>query len=290
MAVMKTIRTAVIPVGGLGTRFYPLSKTLNKCLLPVYNRPLVDYIIDNLVTAGLSRVVFISREQDVQLERYLSEDLELRSTLSEVGKSHIYDSKIRPIHERIQTVVVHQPAHTQRGTAAALVWAREYVSPGEPFVVTMGDHFLWRAGEKSDLREMIESYEATGASAACMVEQVKTFSEIANNAAVLTKTGPKGELLLRDIIEKPETDPGVRLSNVGQYIFDDAVFRIIKQQPADARSGEYGLPDTLKIMSRHVPVLVHPIVGREIDCGTPQDWLAANNFAAKHIIPLAVLH
>lgn len=279
---MKQIRTAIVPIGGLGTRFYPVTKTLSKCLLPVYNRPVIDYIIDNCLAAGLTRLLLIPIGTGSQAIHYLKEDSGLKQALTEVGKEKMYSELIEPLHARIETAIIEQPANSERGTAAAISWARPFLPADEPFVVMMGDNFLWRGDGGSDLLDMINSFQQSGAVAACLVEKVKTFEQLKPNAAVKPRAASDGRHYLETIIEKPQTDVKPRLANVGRYIFNPSVFDIVEQQAPDPRFGETVLTDTLQMLSEHQPVLVHTMQGRQLDCGTPDHWLTTNNFIARH--------
>lgn len=276
---MNQITTAVIPVGGLGTRFFPLTKTLRKYLLPVYDRPVLDYLIDNCIEAGIDRIIFIAASGDIQLKHYLGENEDLRNDLCARGKEAMYTQLIEPLHKRINFVVIEQAQGGPYGPAAALLQARALLTH-ESFVFMMGDDFLWRADHGSDLKEMIESYYQSGAEAACMVEKVHTFEALSRNAAV-TLTSAEGWRFMKDIIEKPAVDIRPRLASIGRYIFNANIFEVIAGQPLDKRNGELHLSDTLRILCQEAPVLVHIMKGRQLDCGTPENWLRSNNFIAR---------
>jgi len=278
---MTGITTAVIPVGGLGTRFYPLTKTLRKYLLPVYDRPVIDYLLDNCIEAGIQHVVFVVMEGDLQLAHYLGEDVVLKQALTSRGKGYVYTKLIAPLHKRIKTTIVEQPLGTNCGTAAAILFAQKHLPADEPFMVMMGDNFLWRADGGSDIADMITSYQNSGAAGACMVEHAQTFSGLQCNAAVTLRPGAGQYRYLQDIVEKPTRDVRPRLGSVGRYIFEPSIFAILHSQEPDKDSGEYYLPDTIKLLSQQSLVLVHTIQGRQLDCGIPKNWLRTNNFIAR---------
>lgn len=276
---MQSITTAVVPVGGLGTRFLPAMKSGLKCLLPVYNRTVLDYLVDNCLEAGIQKILLVPSKHFLAIEHYVSEDRALRKELIHRGK-HSLCELIVPLRSKIDIQFVAQPDGTPTGTAAALACVRDHIRPRESFVVMMGDDFLWRRGGESDLRDMIMAYEKTGATAGCMVSRARTFAEIRHNAVVTTR-GKRAPYYLDNIIEKPPEDEGSRFSSIGRYIFDTGVFDVIRKQPPDPRSNEIHLSDTLRLLSKQGPVLVHVMKGRHLDCGVPERWLATNNFIAR---------
>jgi UTP--glucose-1-phosphate uridylyltransferase len=284
---MKRITTAVIPIGGLGTRFYPITKTVRKYLLPVYDRPVVDYLLDNCIDAGLSRVIFVTSEGDDQIAHYLNEDLALRKALIDRGKGTVYTTLIEPLHGRIKTVVIEQPSGDPVGTSPALIRAKDQLDRDEPFIVMMGDDFLWKKDSGSDLKDLIDSFYKAKASAACLVERVKTFAEIEHKAAVVTYPTQNGFNLMRDIIEKPAEDKFGRLISFGPYLFTWKIFDAIATQKPNPKTGEMCLADAIRILCRTDPVLVQEIKGKHFDCGTPDSWLATNNFVRRAIMARA---
>jgi len=215
----------------------------------------------------------------LEIEQYVSEDQSLRKELLHRGK-HALCELIIPLRSKIDIQLVAQSDGTPAGTAAALACVRDYIRPGESFVVMMGDDFLWRRGEKSDLRDMIVAYEKTGATAGCMVRRARAFAEIQHNAVVVAR-GKRAPYYLENITEKPQEDIGSRFSSIGRYIFDTTVFDTILKQPPDPRNGEIHLSDTLRLLSQQGPVLVHVMKGYHLDCGVPERWLATNNFMAR---------
>lgn len=277
---MNKITTAVIPAGGLGTRFFPLTKTLRKYLLPVYDRPVLDYLIDNCIEAGLTRIIFVAAAGDTHLRHYLGENKDLQMDLTARGKETMYAQLIEPLHKRINFEVIEQPMGGPYGPAAALLQAQHLLDPNQPFVFMMGDDFLWRTDQGSDLADMIAAYHNSPAIAACMVERVATFEALQRNAAV-TLAPARGHRFMQDIIEKPVIDSRPRLASIGRYILEHSVFDAIARQPVDERNGELHLSDTLRLLCREAPVLVHVMKGRQLDCGTPENWLKSNNFIAR---------
>lgn len=278
------IRKAVIALAGFGTRFLPITKTIQKEMLPVINRPVVDYLVDDLVKAGIEEVILVVSEHNKQALHYFRENPRLKAYLEAKGKAEVYD-QIEELHQRVKITFVKQSDEDQYGTAIPVKLAKQYLQDEEAFVVLMGDDIPYNADGSSEVARMIEHLETTGAKAlATFVEQPTDQLHMYGVADMVEENGHR---YLKELVEKPE--PGTapsNLANISKYILTPAVFDLIDQQQPDEKSGELYITDTVTELAKTEKVAVYTPQGVYLDCGYPLGWLKANLTIAKNDLKL----
>ncbi len=275
-----SIKKAVITTAGFGTRFLPISKTIQKEMLPILNRPLVDYVVADLVKAGIEEIIFVVSEHNQQIKHYYSENPRLKKYLEQKGKNELYQ-QVEHIHQQAQFTFKVQPDAERYGTAVPVKICEDLLRNEEAFLVFMGDDFVYSGNDQSAAAAMIELYKHSKAENGGHIGGVATFIERPTNE--LHKYGI-AEIEQRDqftylkrLIEKPT--PGTapsNLSNISKYILTPAVFEIIHQQGVNPQSGELYITDTVQTLAEQAGVVVHRPHGEYLDGGNVVSWFKAN--------------
>jgi UTP--glucose-1-phosphate uridylyltransferase len=275
------INKAVVAVAGFGTRSLPVTKTIQKEMFPVINRPVVDYLVDDLVKAGIREIIFVTNDHNQQIFHYYRENKRLERYLEKMNKANLYD-EVRDLHKKAQFHFVNQTEENGYGTAVPVKLAQKHLENEEAFIVLMGDDIPYNSDGKSETKRMIETLNSSGADAlATFVEQNEDQLHRYGIASVKEKNGQK---YLKDLVEKPElgTAPS-NLANISNYILNPAIFKIIDGQEPNKKSGELYITDTVAKLAKKQEVLVHIPDGKYLDAGYPLGWLKANLTMAKDI-------
>ncbi|MFH2118459.1 MAG: sugar phosphate nucleotidyltransferase, partial [Candidatus Paceibacterota bacterium] len=258
----------------------PITKTIQKEMLPVIDRPAIDYVVDDLIKAGITEIIFVISEHNNQVLHYYSENSRLENYLKKIGKDQIYE-KIRDLHKKAQFHFVKQADSDPYGTAIPVKLAKEYLLNEEAFVVLMGDDILYNADGSSETARMIKHLSDAGAnSLAAFVKQPTERLKMYGVADIVEKNGVQ---YLKNLVEKPA--PGTapsNLANISKYILTPEVFEIMDQQELDPKSGELYITDTVTILAKTQDVAIYEPQGAYLDCGYPLGWLKANLAIAKN--------
>ena len=274
------LRKAVIALAGFGTRFLPVTKTIQKEMIPVINRPVVDYLVDDLVKAGIEEIIFVVSDHNKQALHFYRENPRLEEYLQQVGKAHLY-GEIKGLHQKATFHFVKQTDQDQYGTATPVKLAQEHLEGESAFFVLMGDDIPYNADGTSEARQMMDFLSETGADAlATFVEQPQEQLQMYGVADPIERNGVQ---YLKELVEKPApgTEPS-NLANISKYILTPDVFEIIEQQQPDARYDELLITDTVSELAKTKNVAVYTPKGVYLDCGYPLGWLKANLTLAKN--------
>ncbi len=268
------ITKALITAAGFGTRFLPITKTIQKEMLPLLDRPIIDYVVDDLVAAGVTEIIFVISEHNDQMVHYYRENNRLRQYLTDRNKAALYN-QVAAIHQKATIRFIRQSDAEQYGTATPLKLAESMLREEEAFFVFMGDDLLYNPSGISESAKMIKLIHETGASAVATCVR-KPTDELYRYGVIKTKNN-QNFLMLDSIVEKPE--PGKApsdLVNISKYIFTPKVFDILAQQVPDQSSGELYITDTITILAQTDDVVIHIPDGSYLDGGNPLEWLKAN--------------
>lgn len=269
------ITKALITAAGNGTRFFPITKTVQKEMLPLLNRPLIDYVVDDCLKAGIKEIILVVRENDSLIRRYYSANPDLQRIFQKLGKPEKYQ-QLAQIHSKASFIFVNQSENDPYGTAVPLRIARPHLETEEAFLVMMGDDFIYYPDqESSTARELINLMKTTRAGAAMTCIPVPAATARKYGIAEVVKKN--GRYYLKTLIEKPS--PGKTsstLANISKYAFTPQVFKVLAKQKPEAKSGELMITDTLLALAKKSPVAVHLSSGEYLDCGYPAGWLKAN--------------
>ncbi|MEM6617593.1 MAG: UTP--glucose-1-phosphate uridylyltransferase [Pseudomonadota bacterium] len=273
---LASVRTAIFPVAGLGTRFLPATKTTPKELLPVLDTPLIQYAIDEARSAGIERLVFVSHPSKAAIERHVMDDRALRETLLSRGKGSIADKlKASSFDSEDDVVFVMQDAPL--GLGHAVLCARNHVLPG-PVAVLLPDDLI--LGQKGCIAEMIEAYGRISAGhlvATSEVERSKTGAY--GILDVRHRTGPVATA--KGIVEKPAPDKAPSTTAVvGRYVLDASIFEDLATQ-APGAGGEIQLTDAIANGIPRTGLAGFSFSGTRFDCGSKAGMLKATLHVAR---------
>jgi UTP--glucose-1-phosphate uridylyltransferase len=264
---MSVIRTAVLPVGGMGTRFLPATKAVPKEMLPVVDRPLIQYAIDEAREAGIDRFVLVTARGKTALEDYFDIAFELETTQRERGKSleAIAPTKMTP------GSVIHIRQQEPMGLGHA-VWCARHVVGDEPFAVLLPDDLM--VGEPGCLKQMVDAYAKVGGNLICAQEVAR---EKTASYGIVTPGSQAGALTeVKGLVEKPkpEVAPST-LAIVGRYILQPEVMRVLEKGEKGA-GGEIQLTDAMAHMIGQQAFHAVTFAGTRYDCGEKFGFLQAN--------------
>jgi len=270
---MTKITKAIIPVAGWGTRMLPITKAIEKCMLPVGTRPVIDYVVQDVVAAGIKDIYFVVGEQSTQIQNYYRSNIQLSDYLRRQGK----EDKL-PLIAPLEGVSIHfitQPSTGAYGTSVPVGLASEYIADDESAVVIMGDQFFWRTDGGSNTSDLIEPVSNRDLSAG--LYGVKMPIDNIDSSIEKDKDGN----FVR-IVEKPK--PGeapTDLQNASFYIFDKAIFEFARTLPANPKRGEFEVTDAINAyVESGEKITVGTVKGEYMECGSLSGWLHANNVVA----------
>ncbi len=266
----QKVRKAVIPCAGYGTRFLPMTKASPKEMLPVVDKPVIQYIVEEAVASGIEEIILITGSNKRAIEDHFDYNFELEETLKRGNKMEQYN-EIRAISDMAKFIFVRQKE--QLGNGHAVLQAKEVVGD-EPFVVLWGDDIC--AGKIPRTKQMIDAYEKYNASVINVI--TTTDAQAPFRYAIIT--GEKvsdTDTKIDKITEKPgESATSPYHASVGGYVFTPSMFSILETLPA-GKNGEIWLPDAIKVLLERESVYAHEFQGgKYYDCGNKLEYLKAN--------------
>ncbi len=273
---MQKITKAIIPVAGWGTRRLPITKIIEKSMLPVGNRPLVDYSVQELIKAGITDIyMVISNVEPCQVQEFYRDNLALNDYLVERGKAdRLALAKTLPDHVKIH-YTTQDPAG-RYGTAVPIALVVEEYNLDEPVLVFMGDDFVWNPDGESAAESLIHSLESENESAILGVEIPR---EKVDKYGVLSVQDGK----LVDVIEKPSIEEAPsNMINVSKYIMSRDLLRrvvnYVKSHDFGPLDQEYLVTDPIDEYIKEGGIMrVAPTTGEYLDGGSVEGWVHANN-------------
>ncbi|MGZ9713176.1 UTP--glucose-1-phosphate uridylyltransferase GalU [Glaciimonas sp. GNP009] len=272
----KTITKAIFPVAGLGTRFLPATKASPKEMLPIVDKPLIQYAVEEAAAAGITQMIFVTGRNKRAIEDHFDKAYELEAELTAKNKQELLDllRDIKP--KNVQCIYVRQAEALGLGHA---VLCAEKLVHGEPFAVILADDLL--DGKIPVMRQMTELYAEHGSS--IIGVQAITLAQSRSYGVVAGTRMDDKLLTLHGIVEKPapENAPS-NLGVVGRYVLNPSIFQYLHNLQPGA-GGELQLTDGIAAMLAHERVLAYQFKGTRYDCGSKQGYLRATvEFALKH--------
>lgn len=262
------VTTAVIPAAGLGTRFLPATKATPKEMLPVVDKPAIQYVVEEAVAAGLDDILFVTGRSKRPLEDHFDRNLELESALEAKGDA----ARLLSVTESNDLARIHYVRQGDAlGLGHAVLMAERHVG-NHPFAVLLGDDLI--DPRDAVLERMIAVRDELGGSVLCLMEVPRDQISLYGCAAV-SPTGSDGVVQVTDLVEKPDVDAAPSsLAVIGRYILDPEVFSVLaRTQPG--RGGEIQLTDALRELA--LAGRVHGVLfrGRRYDTGDRLSYLQA---------------
>ncbi len=271
------IRKAVFPVAGLGTRFLPATKTVPKEMLPIVDKPLIQYAVDEAIEAGCDTLIFVTNRYKHAVADYFDKAYELEQKLEKSGKYEQLDLIRNILPPHVRAVFVTQAEAL--GLGHAVLCAKAIVG-NEPFAVLLPDDLIWNRGDGA-LKQMADAAEATGAS--IIAVQDVPHEQTGNYGIVATEAFSGRSGRIRAIVEKPK--PEVAPSNlavVGRYVLDGRIFDLLERTTPGA-GGEIQLTDAIAALLTEKPVHAYRFQGTRFDCGTHLGLIEATiRYALDH--------
>jgi len=272
---MNRVKTAVIPVAGLGTRLLPASKAIPKEMVPVVDKPVIQYVVEEAIAAGIRRIVLVTRSGKEAIENHFDRNFELESELKWKGKSELLRRITNTVPAGVELLSVRQPKAAGLGDAIRCAAA---AIGDEPFAVMLPDvlvHTRLNAGW--NMKHMIDRFGKTRA-AQILVERVPgnlvDQYGIVDCGHKLMKVGQTARIF--DMIEKPSaTEAPSDLAIVGRYILPPLVLELLKSTGRGA-GGEIQLTDAMSDLLERSPLEALMMRGRTYDCGNKTGYMQAN--------------
>jgi UTP--glucose-1-phosphate uridylyltransferase len=268
------LRRAVFPVAGYGTRFLPASKAIPKEMLPIVDKPAVQYVVEEAVAAGVKTAIFVTAEGKSAIEDHFDRNLRLEAFLAERGKHDLLEVA-RQVGNMVEVVAVRQK--TPLGLGHAVLQAAPVLGD-EPFAVLLGDDII--VGQPPAIARLAELHRDTGAPVLAVMEVPR--AEIRHYGCIDGEMVSPGVWRVRNLVEKPAVIAAPsNLAIIGRYVLTPEVLRTLAETPSD-RGGEIQLTEGLKRYLAKGPIFACTFPGRRYDAGNKVDFLRATVEIARH--------
>lgn len=266
---MKKIRKAVIPAAGFGTRFLPETKAMPKEMLPIVDKPTIQYIVEEILASGIQEILIISGHAKRAIEDHFDSSPELEEHLYETGKLDL----LREIRKVASVRIHYTRQQYMRGLGDAILCAKEFMD-GEPFGVILGDDVVYTGNHEPALHQLIDQYNKTGGTIiGCQVVKKEAVSSYGIIDGV--KTEDPNLLKVKDMVEKPSINEAPStFAALGRYIITPDVFDVL-EQTKPGKGGEIQLTDALRVMAHKGNVYAYNFQGKRYDIGNKLGYLKA---------------
>jgi UTP--glucose-1-phosphate uridylyltransferase len=276
--MQNKVTKAIIPVAGYGTRRLPLTKAVEKCMIPIGNRPIIDYVVEDCLRGGITQIIFVVSEQSSQLRTYYGHNPALEKHLTKKNKPDML-ALIQPPKGVDFKYVIQPNDDSKYGTTIPVWLCRDYINDGEQFLVIMGDQFFYRDDAGSNVTDLINLVQSKGALAGLLGvnvprEEVKKYGVIDQDQNGWYKR----------IVEHPDPQNAPStLNNASFYLFDSKIFKNFDDDVSVPCEGEYMIIDSINhYVQDGNNMAVGEAKGQYLDGGTVEGWLNANNYWAQH--------
>ncbi|MDR1125842.1 MAG: UTP--glucose-1-phosphate uridylyltransferase GalU [Deltaproteobacteria bacterium] len=263
------IRKAVIPVAGWGTRSLPATKNIPKEMLPIYNKPVVQYIVEEAIGAGLEDVVFITNRDKKIIEDHFDYNTQLEVVLERAGKTDML-KEVRAVAEMANIISVRQKRAL--GLGHAVLCAKDIVRYDDAFAVMLGDDLMF--GSNNGIQQLLEVARLERKAVIGVMEV--PLEEVKRYGIISGKEISPGVYKVDSLVEKPEIQKAPsRLAIIGRYVLTPYIFNYLENQ-TPGHGGEIQLTDALQGLADNQGLLAVKIRGKRFDAGNWAEFLAAN--------------
>ena len=270
---MQKISKAVFPVAGFGTRFLPATKAMPKELMPIVDKPLIQYAAEEAIAAGVDTLIFVTGRNKRAIEDHFDNNLELEMALRARGKEDQAEMVKNILPEGVECIFMRQSE--QLGLGHAVLCAERAVG-NDPFAVLLADDFLIYDGD-GPIANLVRSFEASNKSQLSVMEV--NGPDISKYGVVLPGSEPGA---VAGLIEKPELEKAPsKFASIGRYVLTPDIFDIIRNQPVGI-GGEIQLADAINAQAAKSAVKAVILNGRRFDCGSVQGYLDAIKAVADY--------
>ena len=275
---MSKITKAVFPVAGLGTRFLPATKAIPKEMLPIIDKPLIEYAVEEAVLAGIKEIIFITSHTKRAIEDHFDQNFELEEKLIKSGKRDYLAKIDREIFADIKFTYVRQKAQKCLGDA---ILQAQHLIQDEAFAVLLADDLI--INNPSCTAQLLDVYKEKQSTIiglnAVPLEETSKYGVISSDEIDMSSQSLK----LKDIVEKPENNPPSNLAVVGRYILSAKIFGYLENLEPSV-GGEVQLTDAIKLMLEDEPVYGYSYKGKKFDCGSRRGYIQAIAYLAQDIL------
>lgn len=268
MAGGRLVTKAIFPVAGLGTRFLPATKASPKEMLPIVDKPLIQYVVEEAVNAGITELVFVTSSSKRAIEDHFDTNFELEQRLQQQGKLELLEMVQNIVPKGVDCIYVRQPQAL--GLGHAVLCARQVIG-NEPFAVLLADDLI--DAPKSCLEQMMSCYHETQSSVIAVQEIARADSEKYGVIDIDKHWRDQGPI--RAIVEKPKpSDAPSQYGVVGRYLLTPEIFTLLAKQPP-GRGGEIQLTDAIARLLAEQKVMALAFKGVRYDCGSKLGYMQA---------------
>ncbi len=267
---MKKVRKAIFPVGGLGTRFLPATKALPKEMLPIVDKPLIQYAVEEAAAAGIEEFIFVTGRNKTAIEDHFDHSFELESTLQAKGKTHELNDLKSIMFKPGSVTYTRQQQPLGLGHA---VWCARHFIHDEPFAVLLADDFIY--SKTPCLKQMVDAYERVQDNILAIMEvpdaHVSRYGIVAPEHEATTNL-----FKVKGVIEKPSlAEAPSNQAVVGRYILDSRIFDFLEKQEKGV-GGEVQLTDAFTPLLEEQDFYGFRYEGERLDCGSKAGYIKAN--------------
>jgi len=263
----------VIPVAGFGTRFLPITKAQPKEMLPVIDKPVIQYVVEEFIDAGIKDILMITGREKRVLEDHFDRSIGLEMLLKEKGKDDI----LKEIEKISNINLFYTRQKDRKGLGDAILHAENFVD-GSPFIAHVGDTIL--EAEKNPLKELIDMYKKIK-KPIILFENVK-YEDIEKYGIIEGEKVNEGLYKIKHLVEKPKKENAPsNMAIIGVYLFDNKIFDCIRKTKPGV-GNEIQITDAINLLLEEEDVYAYKFKGKRYDIGNPYSWLTANiEFALK---------
>ena len=270
------LRKAVFPVAGLGSRFLPATKASPKEMLPIVDKPLIQYAVEEAAAAGITEMIFVTGRNKRAIEDHFDKAYELETELERMGKTALLDVVRSVLPERVRCIYIRQAEPL--GLGDAVLCARPVLG-NEPFAVLLADDLI--DARPPAMARMAEIFAKEGSSLLGVEEVPRDQTQSYGIVTIGRMNGDSADI--RSIVEKPKpADAPSNLAVIGRYVLTPRIFELLSGL-TPGRGGEIQLTDAISALLAHERVLAVRLPGKRYDCGTKLGYLQATvDFGLKH--------
>ncbi|GIP32929.1 UTP--glucose-1-phosphate uridylyltransferase GalU [Paenibacillus sp. J2TS4] len=262
-----TIRKAIIPAAGLGTRFLPATKAQPKEMLPIVDKPAIQYIVEEAINSGIEDVIIVTGRNKRAIEDHFDKSVELEMLLEEKGNEELLNV-VRQVSNLVDVHYIRQKQPL--GLGHAVLCARKFIGD-EPFALLLGDDVI--DSNPPCIRQMMDLYEE--AQTSIIAVQEVPWNEVDRYGIVSPSSRSTSVATIRDLVEKPDRDQAPsNLAVIGRYVIEPEVFSIL-ETCKPGRGGEIQLTDALRVLNQSKPMLAFLQQGRRYDVGDKLGYIEA---------------
>ncbi len=276
---MIKIKKAIFPVAGLGTRFLPATKAIPKEMLPIIDKPLIEYAVEEAVMSGIEEIIFITSHTKPSIKNHFEQNDELEEKLLSSGNDQAILKINRKLFQNIKFTYVEQKS--QRGLGHAILLARDLIKKDESFAILLADDLV--LNNPSATEQLIKIARENDSSVIGLSrvpkDKISNYGVISSPDTSLKKSLFK----LEDIVEKPLQNPPSDLAVFGRYVLSDKIFHYLENL-APGAGDEIQLTDAIKLMLKDFPVHGYIYDGIKFDCGSKQGYVEAILHLAQNSI------